>query len=211
MSRSALDAVLAVLRKRNILLFCDEIFRFVEQQPAERLPGAVDLYERAVSVGGLSKTFGLPGVRVGWAVTREKELLARMSRLKDYLSLCNGATDEFLAGIALRNRDILHRRSLEIIVANLHVLDAFLDRHSNLFQWQRPRAGSVGLVRYRGAEGTAKFCGEVVRECGVLLLPSAEFEFGDAHFRVGFGRRNMPEAVGRLEAYLDSTGAPELA
>ena len=211
MTRSTIDAVVTLLRERGILLFCDEIFRFIEQSPGERLPGAVDLYERAISVGGLSKTFGLPGVRVGWAVSHERELLLRMSRLKDYLSLCNGATDEFLAGIALRHRGELHRRSLEIIVANLGVLDAFLERHGDLFDWQRPRAGTVGLVRYRGAEGTSKFCDDVVRECGVLLLPSAELEFGDAHFRVGFGRRNMPDSVRRFEEYLQSAGAAALA
>lgn len=211
MARSTLDAVVALLRERGILLFCDEIFRFIEHDPAERLPGAVELYERAISVGGLSKTFGLPGVRVGWAVTRDRDLLMRMARLKDYLSLCNGAADEFLAGIALRNRRELHRRSLEIVLTNLRVLDAFLERHSELFRWQRPRASTVGLVRYEGGSGTAKFCDDVVRESGVLLLPSAELEFGDAHFRVGFGRRDMPAAVNRFEEYLQSGRAAALA
>ncbi|HEY5095194.1 MAG TPA: aminotransferase class I/II-fold pyridoxal phosphate-dependent enzyme [Candidatus Eremiobacteraceae bacterium] len=211
MARATLDAVVALLRERGILLFSDEIFRFIEQYPAERLPGAVDLYERAISVGGLSKTFGLPGVRVGWAVSRERDLLTRMARLKDYLSLCNGATDEFLAGIALRNRHELHGRSLELVVSNLRLLDAFLERHGDLFRWQRPRASTVGLVRYQGASGTAKFCDDVVRESGVLLLPSAELEFGDAHFRVGFGRRDMPAAVSRFEEYLKPGRAAALA
>jgi aspartate/methionine/tyrosine aminotransferase len=91
------------------------------------------------------------------------------------------------------------------------VLDAFFDRHADIFQWHRPRAGSVALVRYLGAEGTAKFCDDVVRECGVLLLPSAEFEFGDAHFRIGFGRRSMPESVARFEEYLQSARAAAIA
>jgi aspartate/methionine/tyrosine aminotransferase len=211
MTRSTLDAVIDLLRNRGIMLFSDEIFRFIEQDPAARLPGAADLYERAVSVGGLSKTFGLPGVRVGWAVTRNHALLERMAALKDYLSLCNGAVDEFLAGIALRHRAALHRRSLEIVTANLRILDAFLERHDSLFRWQRPGAGSVGLIRYSGAEGTARFCDDVVTRCGVLLLPSAEFEFGDDHFRVGFGRRTMPDAVSRFDAYLTSAGGSNRA
>ncbi|HWX12823.1 MAG TPA: aminotransferase class I/II-fold pyridoxal phosphate-dependent enzyme [Trinickia sp.] len=211
MARETLNAVIALLRARGIILFSDEIFRFIEQDSASRLPGAVDLYEGAVSVGGLSKTFGLPGVRVGWAVSRDRALLEKMAAFKDYLSLCNGAADEALAGIALRNRAALHRRSLEIIAANLRVLDAFLARHDALFRWQRPRAGSVGLIRYGGSEGTAKFCDEVVRGCGVMLLPSAELEFGDVHFRVGFGRRDMPEALARFEAYLESSTAANRA
>ncbi len=211
MTRETLDGVIALLRTRGIVLFADEIFRFIEQDPKARLPGAVDVYERAISVGGLSKTFGLPGVRVGWAVSRDRALLEKMAAFKDYLSLCNGAVDESLAGIALRNRAALHSRSLAIIEANLRVLDAFLARHDALFHWQRPRAGSVGLIRYSGREGTARFCDEVVRRCGVMLLPSAELEFGDAHFRVGFGRRDMPEALGRLEAYLGTATAANRA
>jgi len=207
MSRNTLDAIVALLRARGILLFSDEIFRFIEHDPAQRLPGAAELYERAISVGGVSKTISLPGVRVGWAVTRQRALLESMARLKDYLSLCNGAVDEYLAGIALRNRAELHRRSLDLVVANLRVLDAFLENHAGLFVWQRPRAGTVGFVRYRGGEGSATFCDSVVRECGVLLLPSAEFEFGDAHFRVGFGRRDMPISLARLDDYLGRNGA----
>jgi aspartate/methionine/tyrosine aminotransferase len=207
MAHATFQEVIDVLRERGILLFSDEIFRFLEQDAGERLPAAADAYERAVSVGGLSKTYGLPGVRVGWAATRDRDLLARMARVKDYLSLCNGAVDEFLAGIALRNRERVHRRSLDVVVANLRLLDEFFDRHHDAFQWDRPRAGTVGFVRYRGAEGAAAFCDRVVNECGVLLLPSEELEFGDAHFRVGFGRRAMPEALRRFEDYLNSAGA----
>jgi len=200
------EAIVGALRERGILLFSDEIFRFLDQDAVDRLPAAADAYDRAVSIGGLSKTYGLPGVRVGWAATRDRDLLARMARVKDYLSLCNGAADEFLAGIALRNRERLHRRSLDFVVANVRLLDEFFVRHRELFQWQRPRAGTVGLVRYRGAEGAAAFCDRVVNQCGVLLLPSEELEFGDAHFRVGFGRRGMPEALRRFEDYLSASG-----
>ena len=208
MDRATFETVIDVLRERGIALFSDEIFRFLEQDAADRLPAAADVYERAVSVGGLSKTYGLPGVRVGWAASRDRTLLARMASVKDYLSLCNGAADELLAGIALRHRDRLHRRSLEIVVANLRLLDEFFERHDDLFRWQRPRAGTVGLVRYRGTEGAAVFCDRVVTQCGVLLLPSAALEFGDAHIRLGFGRRTLPDALRRFDEYLTASGAP---
>ncbi len=203
MSRALLDEIVSIARSAEIYLFCDEIFRFIEQDVTQRLPGVAGLYDRAVSVGGLSKTFGLPGVRVGWAVTRDRELLAKMMRLKDYLSLCNGATDEFLAGVALRHRTELHRRNLEIIVENLRLVDAFFERRADIFAWRRPQAGTVGLVRYLAPEGTAAFCDRVVRTCGVLLLPSAELEFGDSHFRIGFGRRDLPICLSQLDLYLD--------
>ena len=93
---------------------------FIEQDASYRLPRPADQYDRAVSVGGLSKTrSACLACASGWAATRDRELLARMARVKDYLSLCNGAVDESLAGIALRNRAALHARSLAIINANL--------------------------------------------------------------------------------------------
>jgi len=166
------------------------------------LPPAADLYERAVSIGGLSKSFGLPGVRIGWIATRDQTLVQAMQRFKDYLSLCNGAIDELLACVALKHRRTLHERSLQIISANLRTFDEFLARHARLFSWHKLQAGPVGLVRYAGAERSTTFCDELVKTSGVLLLPSVELEFGDEHFRVGLGRRNAPECIARLDEFL---------
>ncbi|MBC5824731.1 MAG: aminotransferase class I/II-fold pyridoxal phosphate-dependent enzyme [Candidatus Eremiobacteraeota bacterium] len=198
-------AILDIAAAHGLWLFSDEIFRFLEQDPAQRPAAAADLYERAVSVGGLSKTFGLPGVRVGWAVTRDRGILSRMTVLKDYLSLCNGAVDELLGAIALRHRDVLHSRNLDIVIANLHLFDDLMARHRSSMSWQRPQAGTVGLVRYTGAGGTAQFCREAISKAGVLLLPSAELEFGDDHFRVGFGRINGPQCIARFDDFLTAT------
>ena len=196
-------AIVAIARKRGLWIFCDEIFRFLEHDASRRLPATADLYERAISVGGLSKSFGLAGVRVGWIATRSTgDVREAMTHFKDYLSLCNGATDELLAGIALKHRAAIHRRSLEIIRHNLGVFNDFLDRHRDRFSWQQPQASSIGLVRYAGSEGSARFCEQVVKSSGVLLLPSAQLDFGDEHFRVGLGRRNAPECIVHLEELL---------
>jgi aspartate/methionine/tyrosine aminotransferase len=207
MTREKQRAIVDIARKHGLWLFCDEIFRFLEHDPALRLPAAADLYERAISVGGLSKSFGLAGVRVGWIATRERAVHEAMARFKDYLSLCNGATDEVLAGAALAHRGSLHRRSLDIIRANLTVFTDFLGRHSDLFSWQRPPASSIGLVRYAGREGSTRFCDDVVKKAGVLLLPSAQLDFGDHHFRVGLGRRNAPECIAQFEGFLSQAAA----
>jgi aspartate/methionine/tyrosine aminotransferase len=125
-----------------------------------------------------------------------------MARFKDYLSLCNGATDDLLAAIALKHRATLHERNLQLIRKNLQLFADFVARHAGMFSWYPPAAATIGLVRYAGAEGSAKFCEELVARSGVLLLPSAELEFGDQHFRVGLGRRNAPEAIARFDEFL---------
>jgi aspartate/methionine/tyrosine aminotransferase len=207
MTHQTQSAIIDIVRRRGLWLFSDEIFRFLEHDQAQRLPAAADVYERAISVGGLSKSFGLAGVRVGWIATRDHAVCDAMTRFKDYLSLCNGATDEVLAGVALEHREVLHRRSIDIIHANLGIFTDFLARHGHLFSWQRPYAGSIGLVRYAGSEGSARFCDDVVTRSGVLLLPSAQLDFGDEHFRVGLGRRNAPECISRFERSLSRDGA----
>ncbi len=207
MTRDTQQTIVDIVRRHGLRLFCDEIFRFLEHDPKQRLPAAADIYERAISVGGLSKSFGLAGVRVGWIATRDREVREAMTRFKDYLSLCNGAPDELLAGVALKHRSAIHRRSVEIIHRNLRVFNDFLGRHSGLFSWQQPHASSIGLVRYSGSEGSARFCDDVVTNSGVLLLPSAQLDFGDEHFRVGLGRRNAIECIAQFDALLAKRAA----
>ena len=173
-----------------------------EYRAADRLPAACDLGEHAVSLGVMSKTYGLAGLRIGWVATRNAALLGRMAALKDYTTICNSAPSEFLAGMALRHRERLVERNVGIISANLAVLDGFLPRQAGRLDWQRPRAGPIGFPRLSGEPAEA-FCEALVRETGVLLVPGSVYEDPGNHVRIGFGRRNLPEAVERLEGFLD--------
>lgn len=196
------------LDDRGILLFSDEVYRESEYDARDRLPAACDLSRQAVSLGVMSKTYGLPGLRIGWVATRNSTVLARMAALKDYTTICNCAPGEHLAAIALRHRDRLARRNLDIIAHNLACWDDFLARHADRFAWVRPTAGPIAFVRLNG-EAVASFCDALVRRCGVLLLPGTLYGHRGNHFRIGFGRRNMPAAVDALERFLSSsTGSP---
>jgi aspartate/methionine/tyrosine aminotransferase len=124
-----------------------------------------------------------------------------MSSLKDYTTICNSAPGEFLAEVALRNRELLIARNLGIIKDNLAVIDEFFARHSSLFEWVRPSAGSMGFPRLLQGD-VETFCDDVVEQAGVLLLPGSTYDDSDNHFRIGLGRRNLPQAVERLEEYL---------
>jgi aspartate/methionine/tyrosine aminotransferase len=188
---------------RGIILLSDEVYRESEHDPADRLPPACDLNDLAVSLGVMSKTYGLAGLRIGWAASRNAEILARMARLKDYTTICSSAPSEFLAEIALRHRQKIVSRNMGIIRENLAVLDAFFARHRETFGWRRPRAGSIAFPRLLG-RGVGAFCHELVTEAGVLLLPGTLFGDAGNHFRVGFGRKDMPEAIAALDGFLAS-------
>ena len=185
----------------GIILFSDEVYRESEFREKDRLPAACDLEEHAVSLGVMSKTYGLPGLRIGWIATHNAEIYNRMAALKDYTTICNSAPSEFLAELALRHRKALAERNLGIIAGNLEVIDEFFARHPNRFAWQRPQAGSIGFPRLIG-EDVHDFCKELVEKAGVLLLPGSLYDDQGNHFRVGFGRKNFPDAIARLEDFL---------
>jgi aspartate/methionine/tyrosine aminotransferase len=190
----------------GIRLFSDEVYRELEYAPADRLPAAADINPLAVSLGVLSKTYGLPGLRIGWVATQDSALLNRMVALKDYTTICNSAPSEFLAELALRHRGQIASRNLELIGHNLSVLDAFFARHPDLFAWRRPVAGPIAFPRLLGKEVEA-FCHEAVAQASVMVVPGTLFGDAQNHFRLGFGRRNLPEALAHLENFVDQRRA----
>ena len=202
LSRAEFDSIVELARSRGVWLFCDEVYRGTERE-AERLPAACDVYERGVSLGGTAKAYGLAGLRIGWVSTSQSSLLERMAAIKDYLTICNSVPSEFLAALALRHGDDLTERVRQICGRNLALLDEFFARRSDLFRWKRPRAGTTAFPRYLGSNGSEAFCRRAVEEAGVLLLPSTAFDAGDAHFRIGYGRAGLPEALAALEAFIE--------
>jgi aspartate/methionine/tyrosine aminotransferase len=201
MSRSDFEALNQIARENNLLVFCDEVYRESEYDPAQRLPAGCDMGEHAFSLGVTSKTYGLAGLRIGWIATHNRKIYEEMASLKDYTTICNSAPSEFLAEVALRNRGKLIARNLGIIKDNLAVVDELFARHSSLFEWVRPSAGSMGFPRLLQGDVEA-FCDDLVQQSGVLLLPGSMYDDPDNHFRIGLGRRNLPQAVERLEGHL---------
>lgn len=192
--------VMEIARERGIRVFSDEMYRFLELDPKGRLPSACEVSDQAVSLFGMSKTFGLAGLRLGWLTTRDPELLARFAEYKDYTTICAAVPSEILAVIGIRSRDRIIARHRERISRNLGLLDAFFARHAADFSWIRPKAGTIGFPGLRRERDAAALCERVRREAGVLLLPSTVYGYSSSHVRVGFGRENMPEALSRLEA-----------
>jgi aspartate/methionine/tyrosine aminotransferase len=195
--------VMALAASRGIIVFSDEVYRESEHDPSMRLPAACEAYEHAVSLGSMSKTYGLPGLRLGWLVTRDARMIQRCLEFKYYTTICSSAPSEFLTALALRHRAVLVKRNLEIVQRNLALLDEFIKRRSNLLEWVKPNASPIGFVRFKPQRDVFSFCEEVVRDSGVLLLPGSVYD-EPRHIRFGYGRKNMPEALAQLGAYLDT-------
>jgi aspartate/methionine/tyrosine aminotransferase len=204
-TREEFAIIVDTAREAGAWLFSDEMYRYLERDPSRRLPAAVDLYERAVSLSGMSKAFSMPGVRVGWLATRDEGLMSRIAELKDYTTICASAPSEVLALIGLRNRDAIVARNVAIIERNLSAIEALAERLADSLAWVSPEAGSVGLLRVGVSEGAAAMCERAAAEAGVMLLPSGVFAYGDVHVRLGFGRASFAEGLAVFSGWFDAT------
>jgi len=206
MDRSTFERAVELARSHGLVLFADEVYRELEHDPADRLPAACDLDEHAVSLGSISKSYGLPGLRLGWLVARDGAIRDAIMRIKDYTTICSSAPSEVLTALALRNRHVLLERNLAIVERNLPLLDDFFARHRDVFEWVRPTASPIGFPRVNGVADVDEMCARLA-ELGVLLLPGSVYD-QPSHVRVGFGRANLPDALHLLEACL---AAPSVA
>jgi aspartate/methionine/tyrosine aminotransferase len=190
------------VRRSGAYLFSDEMYRFLEFDGGARLPAACECYEKAVSLGGLSKAFGLPGLRLGWLATRDGDLLAQVKQLKDYTTICNSAPGEILGLMALRARQTIVGGQRSRLRRNLAALESFMQTHGEHFRWHRPAAGSVCFPRMRLEADTERFCDTLIQEAGIMLVPSSMFGYGHHHVRIGFGREDFPAVLERFAEYL---------
>ena len=204
MGREAFLKTAGFADREGLLLFSDEVYRGLEPSPDLLLPAAVDVSATAVSLGVLSKTYGLPGLRIGWIATHNAPLLQRVAELKDYTTICSSGPSEFLAEVALRHAAEIADRNRRLIDANLALLDAFLSRRSDTLSWRRPRAGPVGFCRVLRGDGEL-LCQRARETEGVLLAPGRLFGHGGSHFRIGFGRMGFAAALAALERFLEAT------
>lgn len=197
------DAILDFAREKRIALFSDEMYRFAEYKPEDRRPSVADIYEKGITLGGLSKSFGLPGLRIGWLTTKDKELMQKLIQMKDYTTICSSAPSEVLGIIALRARDRILDRTRQIILQNLDHADRFFAKHHSLFEWIRPLASPVAFPRLKYPEPIERFCDKVVESKGVMLVPGSLFEFPGNHVRIGLGKKNFSEALAVFQEYID--------
>ena len=207
LERDRYDALVTLCRHHGIWLFSDEVYRPLGPPGTEHLPQAADVYERGISLGVMSKAYGLPGLRIGWIACADRTLLQKMERYKHYLSICNSAPSEQLALIALKARATILERNRTIVGDNLAVLDAFFAEWPGLFDWYRPDGGCVAYPRYLGDGGVEAFASDLVERAGVLLLPAEHYRSEltptpTDRFRIGFGRADCAEAVAALDQYL---------
>lgn len=203
LSQEAFKALVALCRQRGLWLINDEVYRLIDRNPHRRLPCVVEAYERGVSIDAVSKSLGLPGLRIGWLACRDLSLISQVTAALQWRSLCPSAPSETLAQIALGVRELLLARNRAIALANLAGIERFLAAQPDRFRWTAPQGSVVGYVRFLGLEGVEAFATNLASQHGVLVFPASVWasrlvELPRAHFRLGFGRRDCLTALAQL-------------
>ena len=195
----------------------DEMYRGLEhpkqnQLFVEPLPAVADCMDKGISLGGVSKSYGLPGLRVGWLVNRDAKFQKRVAELKDYTSICPPAPSEALAFIALRAQHALWQRSRNIVSHGLPLLRQFVTSHQSNHQhhhqdirleWFEPLGGTFAWVRFKHknnqlANTASQYCDAVRQRTGLMMIPSALFpecQETDDSIRLTYGRKGMEQLL----------------
>ena len=197
------EGMIELARKNGAYILCDEVYRYMEVDESKRLPAMVDGYEKGISLNVMTKSFGLSGLRIGWLASRDESFMQKARAYKLYLSICNSAPSEILAIIALRAKDKILQRNRAIMLRNLELLDKFFEKHSDKFRWIRPESGTIAFVELLLPIPIDKLVEEMAAKAGVLVMPGSVFDFPGNYFRIGYGRKNMPEALEHFEKFVE--------
>jgi aspartate/methionine/tyrosine aminotransferase len=201
-TRNQLDEIIAIARARNILIFSDEMYHQLVHEPSRQIPSICDLYENSITLWGMAKSFGMAGLRLGWVATKNRELLQKMMQFKDYLSICNNPMSETLSLIALNHKEQFIEPNITKIIQNKAIFEKFAKKTEGLLQFSSPIAGSTAFVKINTPKAL-DYSEKLVKETGIMLVPSEMFEYGRRHLRIGFGRENMAEVLAVWEKYIN--------
>lgn len=199
MRRAELDALVVLAEASNCHLLVDETYRDLSY--GRRLPSAASLSRKAISVSSLSKAFGIPGIRIGWLITRDVALQEMFLAAKEQIGICGSVIDEGIARGMLERRDAFLATLLPEMAGRRDIVQAWIDREP-LVDWVRPEGGVVGFPRLNVDPGfdLDRFYLNLLENHGTYVGPGHWFEMPKRFFRVGFGWPTEAELRGGLDA-----------
>ncbi len=200
-SKEDFEKIIKIAKKKNIYIFCDEVYKGLELDGKKR-PWLADLYNKGISLGVMSKSYGLAGLRIGWIATNDLEIIDKMTKMKHYTSICSSAPSEYLATLALKHGDEILNNNLNLIKNNIDSANILFQKYPKLFNFNKPMAGPVGFIKININTHIKDFCDKLVKEKGVLLLPANIYDFEGQYFRMGFGRKNFKTSLKMFEQFL---------
>ena len=181
--KDVMEQVIEVARSVGAYVLCDEVYRGISED-GSYMYSVVDLYEKGISVGSMSKSWSMAGVRLGWIVTRDIDLIHRFHERRDYDTISCAVIDDKLAALALANKDKIIERNRAILLRNRQILDDWVNATPEVY-YQKPVAGTTALVYYKKDMPSRELCDKLMKSKGVLFTPGECFEMEGA-VRIGY-------------------------
>ena len=181
--KDVMEQVIDVAKSVGAYVLCDEVYRGISED-GSYMYSVADIYEKGISVGSMSKSWSMAGVRLGWIVTRDMDLIHRCHERRDYDTISCAVIDDKLAALALANKDKIIERNRAILNTNRQILDDWVNATPEVY-YQRPVAGTTALVYYKKDMPSRELCDRLIKETGVLFTPGECFEMEGA-VRIGY-------------------------
>jgi aspartate/methionine/tyrosine aminotransferase len=183
MKEEDLKEIVDIAKSYDAYLLCDEVYRGLYQDPNIVIPSAVDLYDKAISTGSMSKALSLAGLRLGW-IAGPEEVIKECIKHRDYTTISCGMIDDLLATHALKNIDKIMERNLNIIRQNAQILDDWVKKEPRITYF-KPEAGTTAMLKYDFDMPSEKFCLDLFKKNGAFLSPGSCFDM-EGTVRIGY-------------------------
>ncbi len=186
-----LTRLIACCEKHGVWLFSDEVFRGLEHDKQDTLAAVVEQYKRGISMGVMSKSMALPGIRVGWLVCRDQNLLQQWLTIKSHLSICQSSTDAQLTTALIPFTHAILQRNTNIINTNKTLLNHMLDGHPN-FKFSLPTGSATAFIELKYQTGEAFYL-QTLQEKQLFVMPNPAFMTAVNGFRLTLGKRQAEQ------------------
>jgi aspartate/methionine/tyrosine aminotransferase len=187
-SEQEMDEIVKTARRAGAWIIADEVYRGAELFGKNLAPTFWGRYSKVLITSGLSKAFGMPGLRIGWIIGPAKQI-NKLEMYRDYLTLTPSMISDRLATIAMepKRREQLLQRTRRIVRTQLPVLEGWIQSHSDILSYTPPVAGAIAFLQYRLPISSDKLFDRLRKERSVLITPGTHFGINGKHFRVGYG------------------------
>lgn len=195
--------IVDIAKSVDAYVLSDEVYRGISED-GSYMPSIVDLYEKGISVGSMSKTFSLAGLRLGWIVSKDEKIINLCRERRDYDTISCGVLDDIFASLALENKEAILERNRKIVMTNRELLHQWVISEPRV-SYVKPVAGNTALIYYDADMHSYEFCEKLLKETGVFYTPGECFDL-DYCFRIGyaFDSKTLMEGLEKTSEFISN-------
>lgn len=191
--KDVMEEIVKIAENVGAYILSDEVYRGISED-GSYMHSVVDIYDKGISVGSMSKIYSLAGLRMGWIATKDRNVVDQIRERRDYDTISCGVIDDMLAGLALAHKDKIEERNREILLKNRRILDAWVNETEGV-HYVKPTAGTTALVYYDLDIPSYELCVRLIKEKGLLFTPGSCFEL-EGCVRIGYAFDSQKLRIG---------------